>query len=213
MRGEEDDEEEWGALLILSWSNERLVRATPQRKYPSNVLLLWSPGTTGECVEQADRVLRQPLLCLQRAGSGREEDRRNESRRLRLELSNYGSSGLQSLYQCQSRASSSHLERLFFSPPPTRKTHSLTPKAITLLFSLPPLSLPLPLLSISLFLSPSLSLFVYCERCIKLKVCRLRAWSAWANHWSGWNYDWISAKQVHENLLCSRSSIGNHRGM
>lgn len=73
------------------------------------------------------------------------------------------------------RASSSHLERLFFSPPPTRKTHSLTPKAITLLFSLPPLSLPLPLLSISLFLSPSLSLFVYCERCIKLKVCRLRA--------------------------------------
>lgn len=111
------------------------------------------------------------------------------------------------------RASSSHLERLFFSPPPTRKTHSLTPKAITLLFSLPPLSLPLPLLSISLFLSPSLSLFVYCEQYIKHKGCRLRAWSAWANHWSGWNYDRISAKQVHENLLCSRSSIGNHRGM
>lgn len=154
--------------------------------------------------------------CKEQGLAERGGQRRKESRRLRLELSNCGSSGLQSLYQCQSRASSSHLERLFsppFSPPPTRKTHSLTPKAITLLFSLPPLSLPLPLLSISLFLSPSLSLFVYCERCIKLKVCRLRAWSAWANHWSGWNYDRISAKQVHENLLCSRSSIGNHRGM
>lgn len=101
--------------------------------------------------------------CKEQGLAERGGQRRKESRRLRLELSNCGSSGLQSLYQCQSRASSSHLERLFsppFSPPPTRKTHSLTLIAESnhpsCLFSLP-LSLSATISSLNFSFSLAIS--------------------------------------------------------
>lgn len=158
MRGEEDDEEEWGALLILSWSNERLSglhhnESTPQMYFYCGALALqgsvWSRQEG--CRDSHYYACKEQGLAERRTEEMRVEDCGWNCQTMAVVGFSHFISG---------RASSSHLERLFFSPPPTRKTHSLTLIAESnhpsCLFSLP-LSLSATISSLNFSFSLAIS--------------------------------------------------------